>query len=34
MLKLKINLIYLPQLLYFVVSVTQNGEFERFGGLS
>ena len=31
MLKLKIN-ISLPQLLCIVVSATQNGEFEQFGG--
>ena len=31
MLKLKIN-VNLPQLLCIVVSVAQNGEFERFGG--
>ncbi len=29
--KFKIN-VNLPQLLYFVVSAAQNGEFERFGG--
>ena len=29
--KLKIN-VNLPQLLCLVVSVAQNGEFERFGG--
>ena len=31
MLKFKIN-VNLPQLLCIVVSVAQNGEFERFGG--
>ena len=31
MLKLKINIKF-PQLLCIVVSVAQNGEFERFGG--
>ena len=32
-LKLKIN-VNVPQLLCIVVSVTLNGEFERFGGFS
>ena len=32
LLKLKLNVAKLPQLLCIVVSVAQNGKFERFGG--